>query len=96
MIKKKVQQNVVGTSMSMSSFQYIPISCLLMLSFIFTDNILRNKTDAKIGTLLTDGSSTNSCVSINPSLGVSYRLEKSFSSSSIKVHFKGKMCIFNI
>lgn len=67
-----------------------------MLSFIFTDNILRNKSDANYGTLLTDGSSTNTCVSVNPSLGGSYRLEKSFSSSSIKVHFKGKMCIFII
>lgn len=73
-----------------------PNIVLQMLSFIFTDNILRNKSDTHIGTLLTDGSSSDTCVSIKPDLTVVYTLEKSFSSSSIKVHLKGKLCIFNI
>lgn len=52
------------------------------------DNILRNKSDTNIGTFLTDGMGSVTCVSVNLSLNVNYRLEKNFSSTIIKVHFK--------
>lgn len=63
---------------------------------IFIANILRGESDANIGTSLTDGSRSVTCVSINLSLDVYYRLENSFSFSSIRVFFKGKMCNLNI
>lgn len=63
---------------------------------IFTENILCNKSDTDIGTLLTDGTGNDTCVSIDTSLSVYYQLEKNFSSSIIKVHFKGKISIFDI